>query len=755
MKFKNQNLIAQELQSAILGLLRTHAKKQYTPKQIKEKLRVENTRDNIEEAIDHLLSKNLIISYKDVKYGALLGDEGMRSTSEKPVFKMERIRTENTDNQPFKKEDKRPDKREKSKEQGRNDKVRRKVVVGKIDMTRSGTAYVVSPDNEDDAFVNLKNLKNALHGDKVKAEIWYANGRRKPDAEVLEVLERAAESFLGTIRFSKKYAIVIPDRQNMNVDIYVDLEDTNGAKEGEKVVVKILKWHGKLVKSPIGQVTTILGASGSNDLEMKSILINHGFDIEFSEDVLEEARQISENITEEEIAKRRDMRKTTTFTIDPFDAKDFDDALSFVALENGNYEVGIHIADVAHYILPNTQLDKEAFRRSTSVYLADRVCPMLPEKLSNELCSLRPHEDKLTFSAVFEITKTGTVVERWFGRTIIHSDRRFTYEEAQEIIEGAEGDFKDEILTLNTIALGLRKKRFKNGAIDFDTEEVRFKLDEMGVPIEVYVKQRKDSNMLIEDFMLLANKEVATFVGKKETPAIPMVYRIHDLPNEEKLMEFAQFAASLGFKFDFSTPKSIAASFNTIVKAAATNPEYKLFAPIAVRTMAKAEYSTHNIGHYGLAFDFYSHFTSPIRRYSDVVAHRILAENLGDKTKRFDQAKLEEACQHISAQERKAAESERESTKYKQVEYMKARIGQEFDGQISGMIDRGIFVETIHGKCEGMIPFEQMPEFFDLTNGRLLAKGRRTGKTFKLGDTVKIRITGADLTKRQIEMMLL
>jgi ribonuclease R len=746
MNLKNKKISAKELQLAIVQFLAAHPRKQYNAKQIREKIRVDNSRDSVQDALNRLMIDGSISTFKDAKYSISEGTP-QPIPEEKTVSENITPKTETPREFPVKSF------RKESFEE-KNPRSERKIVTGTLDMTRNGTAYIVTPDNEEDVFVGIKNIKNALHGDTVRAQMWYPKGRKKPDGEVMEVLERAAEHFLGTIRFSKRYAIVIPDRQNMPVDIYVDLEDTNNAKEGDKVVVKITKWHGKLVKSPIAIVTSVLGKSGSNDLEMKSILINAGFNIDFPEEVIEESNLIAEKITDEEVAKRRDMRTTCTFTIDPFDAKDFDDALSFKELENGNYEIGIHIADVSHYILPNTQLDKEAFRRSTSVYLADRVCPMLPEKLSNELCSLRPHEDKLTFSAVFEMTKTGTIVTSWFGRTVTHSDRRFTYEEAQEIIEGKEGELSHEVLTVNKLSQALRKKRFKNGAIDFDSEEIRFKLDENAVPVDVYIKERKDSNMLIEEFMLLANREVATFVAKKEKPEIPMIYRIHDLPNTDKLQEFAQFAAGMGLKFDFSTPKQIAESFNQIVKAAAENVEYKILAPLAIRTMAKAAYSSANIGHYGLAFDHYSHFTSPIRRYSDVIAHRILAENLDGKTRRFDKTKLEEACNHISKQERKAMEAERESTKYKQTEYMKTRLGEVFEGQVSGMLDRGIFVETTYAKCEGLIGFDKMSEGFELTNGRLIAKGRRTGKIFKLGDTVKIRVISVDMAKRQIEMEL-
>lgn len=707
---------------AISKLLKTHPKKAYNAKQIIEKLKIGNSKDAVQYALSRLAEEGYIASNRDLKYSV-----SKTALAEKQDEKRQSLSVNKSD---------------------------RFFVMGTVDMTRSGSAYIIVQGGGEDVFISPKNVKNALHGDKVKVQAWYPKGRNRPEGEVIDVLERATDFFIGTIRFSKRYAVVIPDRQNMAVDIYVDLEDIKNAKDGDKVIVKILKWHSKIVKSPIGIVTTVLGRGGSSDMEMKSILINNGFNIEFPEEVMAEAEAIPTEISDEDIAKRRDMRQVTTFTIDPVDAKDFDDALSIARKDNGNFEIGIHIADVSHYVLPNTPLDKEAYSRSTSVYLADRVCPMLPEKLSNVLCSLRPNEDKLTFSAIFEIDDKGKVHDKWFGRTVIHSDRRFTYEEAQAIIETGEGDLAEEILILDNIAKALRKKRFKNGAIDFDSEEVRFKLDETGAPIEVYVKVQKDANKLIEEFMLLANREVATYIAKKAKPEIPFVYRVHDLPNEEKLFEFGRFAGELGFKFDFSTPKSIAASFNRIAKAAKENEMLKTLAPIAIRTMAKAEYSSDNIGHYGLAFEFYAHFTSPIRRYADVLAHRILFQNLSNKIVRWDKEKLETMNQHISKQEKRAADAERESTKYKQAEFMKKHIGDEFEGIISGVMDRGIFVETIYGKCEGLVTFDKMPEAFEVFNGRLQAKGVRTGKTFKLGDVVKIKILGVDMAKRQIDMNL-
>jgi ribonuclease R len=570
---------------------------------------------------------------------------------------------------------------------------------------------------------------------------------------VTKVLERATEVFVGTIWLRGKQAIVAPTNFQVPIDIQVDLDDTKEAKDGDRVIVKVVKWHQRANQLPKGVVTSVLGAEGS-DLEMKVILINKGFALDFEQEVIDESEAISEAITEAEIQQRRDFRDVLTFTIDPEDAKDFDDALSYRVLENGNTEVGVHIADVSHYLKPGTALDKEAYKRSTSVYLVDRVLPMLPERLSNNLCSLRPHEDKLTFSAVFEFDPKHKVVGRWFGKTIIHSDRRFSYEQAQQGLETGEGDHASELRILNNIAHSLRKERFKNGAIDFDSEEVRFKLDKNGVPIEVYVKERKDAHMLIEDFMLLANKEVSIYINKKAEAQqeIPFVYRIHDYPNDEKVKEFALFAKELGFKINVNTPQEIAASFNKLAKEADKNDALKLLMPIAIRTMAKAEYSTQNIGHYGLAFDFYSHFTSPIRRYSDVLAHRILFDNLGEKTVRYEKDKLQEQCRHISAMERKAMEAERESIKYKQVEYMQKHVGEVFDGFISGIIERGIFIELADNKCEGMVGFDTMDEPFDVGEGRLRAKGLRSGRIIKMGDAVKVRILETNLAKRQIEM---
>ena len=718
----NGKLTSKELQSAILDLFKKNPKKRYNPKQIIGTLGLSNNKDSIQHALEELVKAKLAYPLDDFKYRLDRISKGESGKGGKSL------------------------KRKSSRGTG-------KTMEGVVDLTRSGSGYIICQDLKDDVFVHAKYINGALNGDKVAFTIFRgAKKGRKPEGEILKVIERSSDHFLGQISISKRYANVSPDR-NPQMNIFIDLDDINEAKDGEKVVVKIIKWPGKNNTNPIGKVTTVLGVAGSHDIEMKSILINNGFELEFSDQVMEEANALNEEISKEEILKRRDLRLVTTFTIDPDTAKDFDDAISFKKLENDEVEIGVHIADVSHYIQPNTFLDKEALNRSTSVYLVDRVLPMLPEKLSNELCSLRPHEDKLCFSAIFTFNNKSKLISRWFGKTIIHSNRRFTYEEAQEVLETKEGDFAEELLKTNEIAKKLRKQKFKNGAIAFESEEVKFRLDEHGAPIDLYVKERKDAHLLIEDFMLLANKEVSKFVAKKNSVEIPFVYRVHDEPNPEKLANFGLFAKEMGVHLDFQTPKKVAESFNTLSKAAREDETLRILEPIAIRTMAKAEYTTENIGHYGLAFEYYSHFTSPIRRYSDVLTHRILFENL-DKIYRVDKEDLEAKCKHISLQERKAMTAERESVKYKQVEYISKFVGKEFEGYVNGIIDRGMFIELKGNKCEGMLGFELFDESFEIADSRLFAKGKRTGTIYKMGDTIKVVILSADLDKRQIEMGL-
>jgi len=637
-----------------------------------------------------------------------------------------------------------------NKEQ-KKDKQVKQTIEGTVDMTRRGSAFIVCDDLDVDIHVSPKKLLNAINGDRVLVKYAKAPGKKRPEGKIIKIISRSNTHFIGTIKLSDKFAHVAPDNEKINVHIFVPSNQINGAKDNEKVVVKVVEWHGGKNKNPVGEVTQVLGEAGSNDIEMKSILLKEGFDLEFPPEVLKAAKKIKKEITKEEIEKRRDMRPITTFTIDPLTAKDFDDALSLEYKDDGTFEIGVHIADVTHYLIEDSALDKEAFKRATSVYLVDRVSPMLPEVLSNDLCSLNPKEDKLTFSAIFTFDKDDKIIGRWFGKTIIHSDRRFTYEEAQERIETGKGDYVEEIKKMDAVAKVLRKAKFKKGAINFDVPEVKFELNDKAEPVSVYVKDRKDAHLLVEDFMLLANKEVATriFTNKKGAE-IPFVYRVHDRPNEEKVSEFANFAAEMGYKLNMTTPDQIAAAFNKLVKEAQKKPELKVLMPLAIRTMAKAAYSTKNIGHYGLAFDNYTHFTSPIRRYSDVLVHRLLFENL-KKTKRVNIEELEMKCIHISKQERKAMDAERASVKYKQVEFIKNHVGEEFMGQVNGMIDRGVFIELTENFCEGMVPFSTMSEPFSLES-RYKAVGNITGRVLKMGDVVKVRILDADLAKRQIEM---
>lgn len=620
---------------------------------------------------------------------------------------------------------------------------------GRVDMTRSGSAYVIMDDIEEDIYVPAKYTGGAMHKDIVQVDIIPGRKGRKPEGRVVVVVKRALEQVIGTLKLYKKFAVLVPDRMNIQFDIIVPIDKMSEAVDGDKVVVKITDWSQG---SPSGEVVHVLGASGSHELEMQSILIHNGFNLAWPDEVLEECLHLPDEITAEEIARRRDFRGITTFTIDPITAKDFDDALSIRTLENGHTEVGVHIADVSHYVKPGTALDKEAFFRSTSVYLVDRVCPMLPEKLSNELCSLRPHEESLCYSAVFEIDEDHKVVDRWFGRTVIYSDHRFSYEAAQEVMDTGVGPYVEELNKLNKIARSLRKKRFRDGAITFETDELQFKVDEFGQTLEIFVKERKEAHLLIEDFMLLANREVATLMAQKgKSQEIPFPYRVHDVPDPDRLMDFQRFARELGFSLQIDTPKQISKSFNRLAEAAKEDEKLRLLEPLAIRTMAKAIYTTNNIGHYGLAFDFYTHFTSPIRRYSDVLVHRILDANL-HAIHREDKTNLEARCKHISDRERAAMTAERESIKYKQMEYLKERVGQEFSGVISGVIESGIFVELDDSRAEGMISFRTMGGGFYMTAP--YTAGSRTGEKYTIGQPVRVRIRKIDMTARQMDLEL-
>lgn len=630
----------------------------------------------------------------------------------------------------------------------------KKVVTGVVDLTQSGSAYIISPDLDNDVFVSRGNLLRAFDGDRVKVALKNSRGRRL-EGEIIEVLDRARHDIVGTIEITGDFAFVVPDKRKIPIDIFIPPGKVGDVRDGDRVICRIVDWPDNK-KNPEGEVVERLGALGNNDVEMKSILVENGFPLEFSDKVKQEIAELDFEIPSEEMAKRRDFRNVTTFTIDPEDAKDFDDALSIQRLENGLWEVGVHIADVSHYVRPGSALDKEAYLRGTSVYLVDRVLPMLPEELSNIVCSLRPNETKLTYSAVFHLDDKAKVHDRWFGRTVIHSDRRFTYEEAQALIEGEKGDFVQEVQQLNDLSLQLREKKFANGAIAFETTEVKFKVDLEGKPLGVFLKERKEAHMMIEDFMLLANKEVAHYAAtqKRQNNKVPFVYRIHDQPDLEKLIDFARMANSFGYKLDIQSPDQIQKSLNELMEAIQGQPEQDVLEQLAIRSMAKAVYSTNNIGHYGLAFSHYTHFTSPIRRYPDVLVHRILDDILtSDKFKPVD--KLEDKCVRCSWMERKAMDAERESVKFKQAEFMQLHIGEEFDGIITGVVNFGVFVEIIENKCEGLVDIDSIEDdyyvYYEKENALL---GRSTGKRYRLGDKVRIKVIKTDVQQRRIDFEL-
>lgn len=628
-------------------------------------------------------------------------------------------------------------------------------VTGVIDLTSRGTAYLITDECKEDVFIPQAWLNHALNGDKVKVLLSARSRRRRPEGEVVEILERKKETFVGTIQCSQHYAFLIPTGKQLPYDIFIPLSALNGAKNGEKAIVKITTWPENQ-KNPEGKVLEVLGQPGDNDTEMNAIMAEYELPVKFPTNVEKAADKIAEEIPSEEIKKRKDFRDITTFTIDPKDAKDFDDALSVRRLENGNIEVGVHIADVSYYVEENSTLDKEAYNRATSVYLVDRTIPMLPERLSNGVCSLRPDEEKLCFSAVFELNTNADVQNQWFGRTIIRSNRRFTYEEAQAMIEGGEGDYKQEILLLNDLAQKLRAARFENGAIDFDRIEVRFEIDEKGKPTGVYFKRSKEANKLIEEFMLLANKKVAERIGKvKEGQrAKTFVYRIHEQPNEDKLEDFSRFISRFGYRLRTTTPRNLSTSMNKLMSDVKDRPEQNLIETLAIRTMAKAAYSTVNIGHYGLAFDYYSHFTSPIRRYPDVMTHRLLQRYL-DNGRSVNADKYEEKCKHCSEMEQIAANAERASIKYKQVEFMADKLGEMFMGTISGVTQWGFYVELNDTKCEGMVSISELEgDYYEFDEKNYCIVGRHHRKVYQLGDQVCIRVAKANLVARQLDFTL-
>lgn len=635
------------------------------------------------------------------------------------------------------------------------DKLLHTSVTGIVDMKQTGKAYVSTPDLDEDVFISANNTGHALHGDKVKVHLFPMRKGRKTEGQIVEVIQRGRSQFVGTVQISGKFAFLVPDDVAMPVDIFIPRESLNKAGHGQKAIARITEWPERS-KNPFGEIIQVLGKPGDNDVEMNSILASFEFPLQFKPETLKEAEKIPVEISPAEIAARKDFRNIWTCTIDPPDAKDFDDALSLRKLENGEWEVGVHIADVSHYVKPNTAIDREGYERGTSIYLVDRTIPMLPEKLSNMVCSLRPREDKLCFSAVFNMDEKGNISREWFGKTIINSDRRYNYEEVQAMIEGADGDFKKELLILNNLAIRLREERFKKGSIAFHTQEVKFVLDETGKPIDTYIKEQKEANMLIEDFMLLANRRVAERIGRKTGDSKPktFVYRIHDEPNPEKLQRFAEFLTKLGYKINLGTRKGLASSFNHLFDQIAGKGEENMIESIAIRTMSKAEYSTVNLGHYGLAFQYYTHFTSPIRRYPDLMVHRLLERYLAGKPS-VNKDEYEEYCVHSSEMERKAVEAERASVKYKQAEFLMDKIGHAFNGLISGVSKYGIYVELEGSKCEGMVSLKYMDDdFYYLDDENYRVIGQHHGREFKLGDPVRIRVKRVDLQKKQMDFVL-
>ncbi|MCF8378855.1 MAG: ribonuclease R [Bacteroidales bacterium] len=640
-------------------------------------------------------------------------------------------------------------------------------VVGKIDIAQAGYGFLVSEDMDEDIMIPRNLLHTALDGDTVKVYVYPVRKKRgRPEGEVVQILERSRTNFVGTIEISDQFAFLIIDSKKMPYDLFIPLEKLKGAKNGQKAIARITSWPEK-VKNPFGEVVEVLGNPGENDVEMHAILAEFDLPNHFPDEINAAAELISDKITSEDIAERRDFRGVPTFTIDPHDAKDFDDALSIKKLKNGNYEVGVHIADVTHYVKTNSDIEDEAFERATSVYLVDRVVPMLPERLSNYICSLRPNEEKLCFSAVFEINEEAVVINEWIGRTIILSDQRYSYEEAQKIIEGGEGKLKNEILILHKLAQILRGKRYQKGAISFDSIEVKFNLDDKGKPIGVYFKEQKESNQLIEEFMLLANRTTAEFVhnkgkyiqerkvsqtdyGKPKT----FVYRIHAEPNPEKLETFNRFISKFGHSIELAAGVKMSKSINKLLDKVEGSPEQHLIETLAVRSMAKAKYSTDNIGHYGLAFPFYTHFTSPIRRYPDMMVHRMLASYLA-KGESKNKKKYEQKCLHSSEMEKRAMDAERASVKYKQAEFMQDKVGREFDAIISGLTEWGIYAEIIENKCEGMISVQSLQDdFYEFDEDNYQLKGRNTRKVFQLGDPIKIEVRSVNLAKRLIDYSL-
>ncbi len=625
-------------------------------------------------------------------------------------------------------------------------------VKGVLEITRSGMGFVMVPGRSSDILIRPNNINDAFDGDTVIVKVKQGGRGKRSEGEVAGVVHRKQAEFVGKIQLNTHFAFFTPSSERPIPDFFIRSENLNGAKEGDKVIAQLIGWR-KGDRKPEGRVVSVLDARNEVDMAMKEIIIQNGFQVNFSQEVLGESEKLTEVLDKVELKSRRDFREVLTVTIDPVDAKDFDDAISFKKLEDGNFEIGVHIADVSHFVQPGTPLDEEAYKRSCSVYLPDRVVPMLPERISNELCSLRPNEEKFCFSAVFTITPKGKITDTWLGPSAIKSDRRFTYEEVQAIIEAGSGELHEELGQINKLARIFREERFAGGAINFSSIEVRFLLDAEGRPRGIILKESKEAHQLIEEFMLLANKAVANYIHqkKKNNQSIPFPYRIHDVPDQEKLKPFAAFAGKFGYKFNIGNPRAIATSFNQLLKDVTGKPEQLVLEQLGIRTMAKAEYSTENIGHYGLGFENYCHFTSPIRRYPDIMVHRILREVLAggfpvDK-------KMEEKCDHTSERERAAMEAERAANKYEQVLFMQDKVGEEMDGIISGVSSFGFWVETLEEKCEGMVSVKDLSDYDDFRHDEAdySLVGLHTGRKFRMGDTVHVRLLAANTEKRQLD----